>query len=224
MRAPSSFHSNAASPRRASASSGILGRLRQHRLHRPEQLDGKPREPGRPLKKRRLGHDPEIARQHRRPPHIRRRQPCRLRDRLDHHPLERPLPQFPDQQPHQKILLSSASPARTALSARAAAPPPPPFPGLPAAARTPHRPRRASAWARPPPARPAPGATGQNRSRSAPAAARPSTTRPRPAPPRARPAAEPSARCPILTSRPLASATRAEVSTISFSRMLIATL
>ena len=65
--------------------------------------------PPRPAERRRGDH-PGIARQHHRPAHLARRQPGRLGDRLDHHPLERALAQLADQQAQQEVLLGLGRP------------------------------------------------------------------------------------------------------------------
>ena len=106
----------------------VLGGLRQHRLHRPEQLDRKPREPGRALAERRLRPRPRdrppasprgaLARPAARPPG----------DRLDHHPLERALAQLADQQAQQKVLLGLGRPPEQLPQQAAAARPPHPCP------------------------------------------------------------------------------------------------
>ncbi len=91
---------------------GIFGRLREHRLKRPEQLHGKACETGRPFAQSGPCDHPEIAREHRRAAHIAGRQLRRLGHRLDHHALERALAQFADQEAEEEILLRLGRPGK----------------------------------------------------------------------------------------------------------------
>ena len=105
-RAPSSFHSTRGLAERARARSrGPSAGLREHRLDRPEQRQPERREPLAALGQRGGGDGAQVAREHqpragpRRPG---RRPPAR---RLDHHALERALPQLAGEEPREELLL-----------------------------------------------------------------------------------------------------------------------
>lgn len=69
----------------------VFGGLRQHRLHRPEQLDGKAGEPGFARRQHRLCYRHNVAGHHNRSPHTLRRKAGGFRDGFHHQRLERSL-------------------------------------------------------------------------------------------------------------------------------------
>ena len=102
-RAPSSFHSTAASPSRPSASStSFAGRASIGRTGRPTSSRNASSAAG-PVAQRRRGHVLQVAAEHERALHRRRLRPGRARERLHHHPLERALAQLATQQPPQEL-------------------------------------------------------------------------------------------------------------------------
>src|SRR6266550_4883426 len=76
----------------------VRGRLGEHRLDRPEQLD---LEAGHVA----AGHGAEVARQHRGAADLTRGEIARFGDGFDHDPLERTLAQLAGQEPEEKVLL-----------------------------------------------------------------------------------------------------------------------
>ena len=83
----------------------VVGRLREHRLDRPQELEPEERERVRAAAERRLRDLAKIAGEHQRAPNSRGGKPRRLRDRLRHHALERALPQPSEQQAGEERLL-----------------------------------------------------------------------------------------------------------------------
>ena len=79
--------------------STIVRRLREHRQHRPEQLQANVAEVAVAERVRR--DEAEVAREHVRAAYVGRRLAGCLRDRLDDDPVERALPQLPDREPRE---------------------------------------------------------------------------------------------------------------------------
>jgi hypothetical protein len=94
--------------RRPDASEGVVevfARLRQHRLDRAEHREPEARETVSPVRDRRRRDRPELAGQHHRAADLRGRDRGRLRDRFDHHALERALSELAEEEPDQESLL-----------------------------------------------------------------------------------------------------------------------
>ena len=83
----------------------VLRRLREHRLHRPEHRQAKAVEPLLVAAEGRRRDLLQVAGEHRRPPDLGPRDAGRLRDRVEHHALERALTQLAEQQRPQEPLL-----------------------------------------------------------------------------------------------------------------------
>ena len=83
----------------------VRRRLREHRLDRLQQRQPERREPFAARRQRRGGDVSEVAGQHQRPPHLAGRDAGRLRERVGHQCLQRPLPQLAGQQPCEELLL-----------------------------------------------------------------------------------------------------------------------
>ena len=94
MRMPSSFHSTDARSKPATASATLSRRRGEHRQDRPEQLEADCAETLLALRQRDLGRAREVAGEHQRTPREVGRHAGRLRDRVDHQPGERALPQL----------------------------------------------------------------------------------------------------------------------------------
>jgi hypothetical protein len=77
----------------------------EHRLQRPADLQPEPGESGAAAAERRLRRRRQRPAEHDRPPHLGPGHAGRPRDRVGHHPVERPLPQFPGEQPDEEELL-----------------------------------------------------------------------------------------------------------------------
>jgi hypothetical protein len=83
----------------------VVSRLREHRLDRAQNCEPEARQPLRALAERRRRDRSELAGEHDRPPHLRGREVCGPRDRLDHDPLERALPELAQEEPDEEALL-----------------------------------------------------------------------------------------------------------------------
>ena len=84
----------------------VLGRLREHGLHRLENFERKTRETCLAFGERGFSDCGKAARAHRRRAHPRGRQPRRLRDGIEHDPFERALAQLAQEQAREEILLA----------------------------------------------------------------------------------------------------------------------
>jgi hypothetical protein len=78
---------------------------REHGQQRPADLQRERRQRRRAATQRGLRHGRDRPGEHRRPPHVRRGDVGRFRDRVEHHALERALPQLARHQPAQEPLL-----------------------------------------------------------------------------------------------------------------------
>src|SRR6266513_161977 len=83
----------------------VLSGLREHRQHRLHQPDRKTFERGRAASERGLGDLRDATGEGRRAPHLRRGQPGRSRERLDHDAFQRALAELADEQAREEILL-----------------------------------------------------------------------------------------------------------------------
>ncbi len=83
----------------------VIRAPREHRQHRPEELDREGTEPRRATGQCRVGHLGEIARHHQRAAHVGRRPVGRARHRFHQQPLERALAQLARDQPAEEALL-----------------------------------------------------------------------------------------------------------------------
>jgi len=77
----------------------------QHRLKRPPNLQAELPQCVAPTDKRGLRGHRQRAAEHDRPPHLGARHLGGLGDGIGHHPVKRPLPQFPGEQPDEEVLL-----------------------------------------------------------------------------------------------------------------------
>ncbi len=89
----------------------VLRGLREHRQHRLHQPDRKALERGRAASERGLGDLRDTAGDARRAPHLRRRQPGRRRDRLQHDAFQRALAKLADDEAREEILLLGSRPS-----------------------------------------------------------------------------------------------------------------
>ena len=103
MRMPSSFHSTDARSKPATASADALGRRGEHREDRAEELEADVAQALLALGHRDLGGAREVAGEHQRAARELRRDAGRLRDRVDHQPGERALPQLAGEQPLDEV-------------------------------------------------------------------------------------------------------------------------
>ncbi len=109
-RAPSSFHSIAASPSRSIASAtSFAGRASIGRTGRPTSSRNRSSAAG-PSAKHSLRHSRKVAAQHERALHRGRLRRGRARERLHHHSLERALAQLAAEQSHEEARLGLGRP------------------------------------------------------------------------------------------------------------------
>ena len=83
-----------------------LGRRREHRLYRPEQLNGIFRQRLRTVHERCARHLPQVSAQHRRLPDGCSRRMCRFRDGFRDHTFLRTLTKFAGKETHEKFLFA----------------------------------------------------------------------------------------------------------------------
>src|SRR5207245_7886443 len=83
----------------------VARRVRKHRLQRPEELDRKPTERGRPSLGAGARHGTEVAVHHGRAAHLARRHAERARYRIGHQAFERPLAELAERHADEKISL-----------------------------------------------------------------------------------------------------------------------
>ena len=123
IRIPSSFHSTAACTPATDLGQrfGDARRAgREHRAHRPPDLQPEGRQRRAAARQRRGRHRAQRAAQHHRPAHVRDRHRRGPGDRVGHHPLQRALPQLAGQQPEQESLFALGGPAEQLTDQRLA--------------------------------------------------------------------------------------------------------
>ena len=81
----------------------VVGRVREHRRDRREELQRESREPGAAFVDRRARDRADFGGEHRRRAHLGGRKRCRLRDRLEHQAVERALAHLAGQQREQEL-------------------------------------------------------------------------------------------------------------------------
>ena len=92
-------------PEPLQSAADILGRLREHRRDRSQDLEPELAQTGLSVLQG-SDRDPwDVAGKHRRPPHARRRNAGGLRHRVDHHSLQRALAKLAEEEPDEQPLL-----------------------------------------------------------------------------------------------------------------------